>query len=801
MRRLVKTGLIILIILGLCFFSLCFWGIRLVTRSLPDTTGTLILAGPDSEIQVFRDGYSIPHIFSENKHDLFFAQGFVTAQDRLWQMDLWRRASQGRLSEIFGRVTVGMDSLMLTVGIYRTAQQSSNRLSFETHHAYQAYADGINAYIEKNRNALPIEFIMLNYIPSPWKIEDSISIIKWLDWHMTIGWKEDMVLGTLVETFGWDRIKNLFPELEQPIHPLSDETSRPMAELLRTHGKRASRTFLEIGFGSNSWVVSGNRSVTGQPLLANDPHLSLECPSIFYENHLAGGGLNVTGFSIPGLPAVICGHNDHIAWGLTNLMADNLDLFEITLNPYNHQEYLYEGTYKSLEIIEEHIPVRMDSTIDMIIYKTHYGPIVSHVLPDFKENTPVLAMQWTGQEIHDPGLAFLHLNQASDWDSFRNALRIYENTPQYFVFADDQGNIGLQAAGKIPVRPYAGYSLPKSGSHADFVWREFLDFNDLPFEKNPDSGFLAAANHSVNTNKSPMPIPQFAALPSRIRRIRTILSEKELFSVRDFKDIQSDLMSHYNRELLQLVLSVIEHSSSFDSSHRGIMNELKNWDGLMKPGSLPAAFCQIFIDKCLNNLFGDEMGDDLFLAFTDIQSLCLSVLQRVLQQDNSPWFDNIKTSAQIETRENIVGRSFEQTISLLQEEMGQEWRKWSWGKIHTLMFKHPLGQNALLMNALCLGPFHVGGCGTSLNCFGHPLRTPYHVTWGPAARMILDLNHWDNSVSVNSTGQSGQPLDPHYRDQVPLYINSLYHPNLADTSKIKRSGWDRLILSPGGNDD
>ena len=197
----------------------------------------------------------------------------------------------------------------------------------------------------------------------------------------------------------------------------------------------------------------------------------------------------------------------------------------------------------------------------------------------------------------------------------------------------------------------------------------------------------------------------------------------------------------------------------------------------------------------------DEMEDDLFRAFTNMKSLCLAALQHVLQQDNSLWFDDTKTSTQIETREDIVERSFAQTISLLEEEMGHEWRRWSWGKIHTLMFKHPLGQNALLMNALCLGPFHVGGSGTSLNCFGHPLRTPYHVTWGPAARMILDLHNWDNSVSVNSTGQSGQPLDPHYRDQVPLYISNLYHPNLADTSKIIRSGWDQLKLSPGGTDD
>jgi len=799
MHRLVRIGLLILIALGIVFFSLCMWGISLVTRSLPETTGILVLPDLHADVRIYRDGYSIPHIFSQNTHDLFYAQGFVTAQDRLWQMDLWRRVSQGRLSEIFGRRTLRMDSLMITIGIHRTAQKASANLSSETRDAFQAYSDGINAYIKKYYKSLPIEFIMLNYKPAPWKIEDCISIIRWLDWNMNVGWDEDILLGTLVDQFGWDEAKILLPTAEHTKPEMAQGKSYSMLPLVQSLQKiRDNIGQPTMASGSNGWVVSGDRSVTGRPMLANDPHLSLDCPSIFYENHLIGGGFNVSGSSIPGLPGVIYGHNEHIAWGLASLMADNLDFHIVTLNPSNSTKYRYNGTFRDLEIIEEVIPVRMDSSVHMIIYKTHYGPIVSDVLSNPRIDNRVLAIHWTGHEIKDPGLAFYRINLASDWESFRSALRLYENAPQNFIYADRHGDIGLQAAGKIPLRNGDTHFLPRSLTNTDSGWNGYIPFDALPTEKNPSSGFLATANNALVYNSSSTLIRQLPALPSRFERIQNLLSEKDVYSVQDFKRIQCDLTSLYNRNLIAAVIPYIKQETFQDSSYSEMLTELEQWDGQMKPGSFSAALSQVFIEKCLRNLFWDEMGDTLFNHFTDLQSISLSALQRVLRQDYVSWFDDVKTNDLIETKSDIILSSFNETNIDLENDMGKQWRTWSWGKIHTVTFHHPMGWNALLVNALSLGPFHVGGSGTSINCFGHSLRSPYDVQWGPAARSIYDLNNWDNSVSVTSTGQSGQPLDSHYRDQVQLYIGNLYHPNLADTAKILRSGWDQLILHSGG---
>jgi penicillin amidase len=667
---------------------------------------------------------------------------------------------------------------------------------------FQAYAEGVNAYIDQNYKSLPVEFVMLNYKPSQWQIEDCISIILWLDWNMSIGWREDILLGTFMERFSPDQVKNLLPFTGSSVRKNPPLGEKSMLSLFEDFRKLQNETVHPgSGFGGNAWAVSGVRSVTGQPLLANDPHLSLDCPSFFYENHLGGGGFNVTGMSIPGLPGVIYGHNKEIAWGLSSLMADNLDFFVMILNPMNSTEYLYNGSYRHLEIIEEEIPVRMNSPVHMTVYQTHFGPIVSSIPSDNQTDRRLLAIRWTGYEIKDPGLAFYRLNLASDWESFREALRMYENAPQNFIFADHQGEIGLQAAGKIPLRAEDSYFLPKPGTTSEFDWKGYIPFDALPSEKNPSSGFLAAANNTPDRNLSPGSPALPRALSSRIKRIENLLSEKETYSVQDFKRFQSDFISLYNRDIIDNVLPVIRHGIPRDSSLFNILDELEQWDGTMKPGSASAVLSQVFIEKCLRNLFWDEMDDALFNDFVHLQSICLPAFQHVLEQDISPWFDNIKTRDRIETRDDIVLKSFQETITELQEKMGKEWQAWSWGNIHSVTFLHPLGQNSLLSNTLCLGPFHVGGSGTTINCLGHSLIAPYDVVWGPAARSIYDLSNWDNSVSVNSTGQSGQPLDSHYRDQVQLYLGNLYHPNLADTSKILHSGWDLLELISGGAND
>jgi len=798
MSRGLKIVFIILVVIGIGLLSLCVWGYRIVTRSLPQTTGEIVLPGLQAEVRVYRDDYHIPHILAQNEHDLFFTQGFITAQDRLLQMDLWGRAAAGRLSEIVGSATLKMDSLMLTVGIRRTARRILPHLSPETRSVLRAYTDGINAYIQSNAERLPVEFTLLNYTPSPWEVVDCISILRWFGWQLNTGWTTDITMGAIVERVGIEKAKAIFPPFQEEKPRTIPWQGRPFTTLFKEIQPLWKDNFFpKTGLGSNSWAVSEDRSATGKPLLANDPHLSLDMPTIFYENHLVGGEFNVTGFSIPGLPGVIVGHNRKIAWGMTNLMADDLDLFVETLHPSDSMKYLHGGSYRTMEVIEEEIPVRGGPSIPMRIRKTHHGPVVSRFLPQHGSIRSVISLRWTGHEVSDEGLAFYRLNKAENWEAFREALRSYRVPSQNFVYADTGGNIGHQAAGWIPVRTKGAGYLPRNGDDPGNDWKGFIPYEGLPSLKNPPEGFIATANNWIVGKDHSYTISDLWAHSSRIRRIQQLLSEKETFSINDFKRMQADVLSVFAKEVIDRILPVLENISFDDPSETELIEKLSRWDGAMKTGSPEAALFEAFLRRLLANLFRDEMGDSLYAAYLELHSLPLRAFTHLLEEERSPWFDDVTTEDTAEDRGEIITKSFREAVIDLRQRLGENIPKWSWGTLHTLTFKHPLGQHPFLRRAFNLGPFRVGGSGTTINTTGYILKKPYDAVWGPAARLIVDLGNPDNSLSVISTGQSGQPLDTHYRDQIELYLGNRYHSTLSDTTKIVRSGWDLLKLKPG----
>ncbi len=798
MPRGLKIALIVFAVIGAGLLSLCVWGYRKVTRSLPQTTGEIVLPGLQAEVHVYRDDYHIPHILAQNEHDIFFIQGFITAQDRLWQMDLWRRAAAGRLSEIFGPATLKMDSLILTVGIRRTAHRILPHLSPETRSILRAYTDGINAYIQSNAERLPVEFTLLNYTPSPWEIVDCVSILRWFGWQLSTEWRTDITMGAILERVGIEKVKTIFPPFQEEKPRTTPWQGRPLTTLFKEIRPLWEETFFpKTDFGSNSWAVSGDRSVTGKPLLANDPHLSLDIPTIFYENHLVGGGFNVAGLSIPGLPGVTIGHNRKIAWGMTNLMADDLDLFVETLHPSDFTKYLHGGSYRTMEVIEEEIPVRGGSPIPMRIRKTHRGPVVSRFLPQHGSIRSAISLRWTGHEVSDEGLALYRLNKAENWETFREALRSHRVPSQNFVYADTGGNIGYQAAGWIPVRTEGAGYLPRNGDDPENDWKGFIPYEALPSLKNPPEGFVITANNRVAGKDHSYTISDLWAHSSRIRRIQQLLSEKETFSINDFKRMQADVLSIFAEEVTERALPILENTSFDDPSETELIEKLSRWDGAMKTGSPEAALFEAFLRRLLANLFRDEMGDSLYAAYLELHSLPLRALTHLLGEERSPWFDDVTTEDTAEDKGEIITKSFREAVIDLRQRLGENISKWSWGTLHSLAFKHPLGQHPFLRRAFNLGPFRVGGSGTTINATGYILKEPYDTVWGPAARLIVDLGNPDNSLSVISTGQSGQPLDNHYRDQIELYLGNRYHSTLSDTTKIVRSGWDLLKLKPG----
>lgn len=793
MSKALKIGFILFAVFAGGLLALCVWGYRMVTGSLPIVQGEIDLPGPRAEVCIYRDGYHIPHIIAKNERDLFFAQGFVTAQDRLWQMDVWRRTAQGRLSEILGRNALKSDSLMLMLGLKQTAQEILPQLSAESRTIYQAYTDGVNAYMKKNENNLPIEYHLLNYKPAPWQVEDCISILRLFALRYSRDWIIDLVLGTIAEKLGVEHTRRLIPD--RHVHPPINRSWKNQSSI--TLSQRAIQ-LLKRGDISQScytgagWVISGKRSVTEKPFLAINMNTPLANPTHWYEIHLVGDDFNVYGFSHPGFPLVVAGYNQDIAWGLTDIVANDTELFIEQLDPNNLNRVLFNGSYRSMETTVEEIPQKLESPVRITVQKTHNGPVIAKTSPEDDSTPLALTLRWTGHQATDEGKSLYYLNRAKDWTTFRNALKDFQVPCLNFLYADSEGNIGIQTAGRVTLKPKASGFSP---TLKDMKAVAPIPYDALPSIINPQAGFIAMTGSKIEDSNGHS-ISHKPDLPSLRDRIHRLLTEKEKYSVNDCKQIQSDILSLYGKTLIDEVIPFLSHPAVSDSIPQELKERLEQWDGRMKTGSPEAAFSEVLVDKILRNLFSDEMGEDLFVEFMNLYPLPLSSLTYILTDPDNPWIDDITTKEISEDKQDIIINSLSQSVSFLKQGWSEEVTKWSWGELHSLTFRHPLGQHPFLAKAFNMGPFHLGGSGTTVNGSRCSTTNPFNVTLGTSACMIVDLSNLNNSISVIPTGQSGQPLDEHYRDQLHLYMGNLYHPNLTDTLRIRQSGWNLLRLQP-----
>ncbi|MCG8603501.1 penicillin acylase family protein, partial [bacterium] len=497
--RVVLGGLLFVLVI---FAIIVFLGYHLLTKSLPKITGTTNLDILDKTVDVYRDSFGVPHIFAQTEEDLFKAAGYVTAQDRLWQMDFSRRIASGRLSEIFGKSALERDKYIRTWGFHRTAKKILKVLSPESRAALQAYADGVNAFIAENLHRLPLEFPLLRYEPDPWKIEDSLAITRLMAWRLSFSWYVDLVLNELVAKLGVREARQVFPDFPRHgptiISSGATTSSRGLSEFIGAG--LALREFLGIdtaAIGSNSWVVSGEKSVSGKPLLANDPHLELTTPSIWYEMHLVGGPINVAGVALPGTPGVLIGHNQSIAWGLTNGMVDDVDFYLEAINQDDSTKYRSGTQWQDFEEIREDIFVKDDRPVALTIQETENGPVVSNIHPVLAGRDIVYSMSWVGHEPSDELAALLKLQVARNSDDVKEALKHFKVPAQNFVWASVDGDIGYQLAGSVPIRRNTTGILPHQGWTRRGQWQRYVPFDRLPSLHNPASGFIATANNKI----------------------------------------------------------------------------------------------------------------------------------------------------------------------------------------------------------------------------------------------------------------------------------------------------------------
>ncbi len=757
---------------------------------LPQLDGTARVPGLKARVEVWRDGRGVPHLHAQSLDDLLLAQGYVTAQDRLWQMDLSRRLAHGELSEIFGERALKLDIENRALGFRQASERAVGELDAESRQMLEAYAHGVNAFISTHQDRLPIEFLMLRYRPRPWQEKDSFALALNMAKTLSTSWPDELMRERVCAKVGRELCPDLFPDrspLDRPVaEPLSAPDTSPkrgraaaaqvLAELdpvlaALTTVPESSRADL----GSNNWVVNGTHTQCGKPLLANDPHLDHSVPSVWYLIHLKAPGLNVSGASLPGLPAVIIGHNERIAWGVTNTGPDVQDLYVESFNFRDPKKYLSNGQWVDATTREEVIKVRGGRDCSFTVVTTRHGPVVSH------DGNRELALRWTALEPGGLRFPFLKINQAQGWQEFTNALRDYAGPMQNFVYADVDGNIGFYAAGWVPIRKQGDGAVPSPGSNEDHDWTGYVPFESLPHAYNPSSGIIATANGRIVPDGYPYFITSMWASPYRTARIYGLLEAGSRLTVADMLRIQTDIRPLDDVWLAKQLLAAATKRPAQGTDAQYALSLLTSWDGEARADSAATLICQATRRALRERILKPKLGDDLSGYRWPMSTV---FLENVLTDGWTRWLPPGDADFNV-----TLMRSLEEGVRRIPQLLGsREHAAWRWGDAIPLTFQHPLGGLRFLGRWLNVGPFPQAGTGNTVK-----QTTPSH---GVSMRMVVDFANFDSSVQNITLGQSGQVFSPHYRDQVEAWYNGRSFPMLFSDTAVEKGVIHRLTLEP-----
>jgi len=833
LRKIGRILLIVLAVLILIGVVLALaappWVRRTSEKSFPQTDGEIRLAGLDSPVDIYRDSYGVPHIYGVTQHDLFFAQGYVHAQDRFWQMDFWRHQGTGRLSELLGEATVDTDKFLRTLGWERISKEELELLDAPSRAILEAYTEGVNAYLADYRGTtLALEYAFLpiinsDYEPAPWTMLNSLTWAKAMAWDLRRNLDVEIDRALLAKSLSPEKIADLFPPYPAD-HPvivpgfsgeqssasrftfyISDVT--PLFEVAQTQLSTLA-TFTDglAGIGSNSWAVSGDLTVTGTAILANDPHLGSQMPSIWYEVGLHCApktddcNLDVAGFSFAGVPGVIIGHNDRIAWGMTNVGPDVMDLYIEKVNPENENQYEFQGQWRDMQIVAEQIQVAGGETIEHTVRLTHHGPIITadYGLETFAEDAGVevpehyaLAVRWTALEPTCVFCSIWKINSAQNWDDFRAAAQEFVVPAQNLLYADVEGNIGYQMPGNIPIRVPGHDGMDAvPGWTGEYEWQGFIPFDELPFSFNPPSGYIATANNAVVGLDYPYLISYQWSYGYRAQRIVDMLEGAP--GLIDFAYIQQ--MQGDNKELLaDDLLPVLMQIPLDDPALEEARRLLSGWDGQMDMDSAPAALYITFWRNLLELTFSDDLPEFYSVG---VESGAKEIIRNLVAQPNSAWWDD-KITPEVESRDQLFAAAFAAGYEEIRKLQGKDPADWAWGELHTITFENQVMSSfPFIANAFNRGPYSTAGGSAIVNATGWDAAVPYVVNWLPSMRMIVDLGDLTNSLVVNTTGQSGHPYHPHYIDQPDLWRNIQYRSMLWARADVEADAEGHLELVP-----
>jgi penicillin amidase len=865
LRIILALLLLILVVVGLGGFAL----FNEVTRGpLPQLSGEITLAGQtvtaqagaltipalSAPVTIIRDSWGVPHIYAENLNDLYYAQGYTQAQDRWWQMAFYRAIGSGRIQELTGGndEALGSDIFIRTIGWRRASERDLAEVyDDDTLAALQAFADGVNAYIfSRPQDDLALAYTLLGLTGvqieiEPWTPADTVTFTKIMAWNLS-GGLEDLTRAELIAQLGEAMVADYEPQWpygRRPTIILADDLATDAADAATTQPEPIARAAAtasarlaggvrpDAGFGmvmgsdigSNNWVVSGDMTASGKPILANDPHLGIQMPSIWYEIGLHcqpvsdACPLNARGFTFALSPTIITGHNARIAWGVTNVGPDVIDLFRVEINPENPLQYRWDGAWRDMTVHEEIIRAGdSDATVTIQVRETHLGPIINDNdlndagQPTGFNNDDPMALRWTALDPDTTVTAFLRLGIASNWDDFRVALGYFGAPSQNFVYADVDGNIGYQVPGRIPVRPAINDGLlPINAVDDSPTWLGYLPYDELPRLFNPERGYIASANQAV------VPQEYYDGLAERLAdefgpdanysistawdygyrgaRIDALLTAETTHSIETTRRIQTDNFHIGASELMPYLVAL----DIADPALAEARDWLAAWDFVAHQDSAQAVYYATFWKHLMRALFDDQLGEANATTGGGQQWWATALL---LDDPENIWWDDAATPDVTETRDAILIRALDEGYAAAREALGEDRTAWRWGALHGATFvSQPLGVSGidLVEGLVNRGPYPTSGGVSIVNATRWDTNADdFGVMALPSYRMIVDLSDLEAGLSIHSTGQSGHPYSPHYDDMIAPWAALDYKPMLFTRAQVEAAAANTLILRP-----
>ena len=844
-RRRLKIGLSIVagvvILALLAGTAFVVWSVR---RPFPDYDGTVAVPGLRADVDVVRDEHGIPHIYADTAEDLFRAQGYVHAQDRFWEMDFRRHVTAGRLAELFGEDQVDTDAFIRALGWRRVAEQELPLLDPVTRRYLEAYANGVNAWIEgRSGGELGLQYTLLGMTggdnsPEAWDPVDSLAWLKAMAWDLRGNMEEEIERSLLAAELPLERIEQLYPGYPYDRNaPIVDDAYIPTAAAVDDAAARVmsgqappeaaaaalqnvSEAVARVpdvlgegpGVGSNSWVVDGSKTASGAPLLVNDPHLAPGMPSIWYQVGLhcrtvgAECPFELAGYSFSGVPGVVIGHSAQIAWGFTNLRPDVTDLY---LEQVAGDSYRVGDEMVPMETREETISVAGGEDVTVTVRSTRHGPILSDHDDDLRDvgraapaegsDAPprgdggyAVALRWTALDPGRTADAIFLLGAASDWDSFRAAAALFEVPAQNLIYADVEGNIGYQSPGKIPIRRSGDGRWPAPGWSDAYEWVGYIPFEALPSVLDPDEGFVVTANQPVTSEAYPFLITHDFDYGQRAQRIRDLIAEAGPLDAETMVEVQMDSHSTNAETLVPYLLEVDGLSGYYGDG----LDMLRDWDYSQPADSAPAAYFNAVWRSLLQLTFHDDMPED---QWPDGSGRWFEVVRHLLDAPENPYWDDTATEDDVETRDTILRQALLDARDEMTRLQGKDPAKWEWGRMHALPLTDQtfgtsgIGPIEAMVNR---DPVDVGGGTSTVQATAWYAPDGYETVWVPSMRMVVDLADLDASRWIDLTGVSGHPYHEHYGDQTEKWATGRTLPMRWSEDTIRAEAADTLTLTP-----